>query len=189
MEFSADAYRGRITITTGTSADGQRWVNLSNGDEWYSDDEWRSEYPEQVAAFRALALAMGEAADFLERRGGWLFYEHGEDAPITTTHKSGVRKESIMKDHTDLIVSLGQGNPGAIVVLCEYREAYGTENLGKLCERFAALDWRGPKIWVLFKDLCRSDLTMFHDLFSVASMFSDEAVSKGMEILSREGLG
>ena len=54
----------------------------------------------------------------------------------------------------NLIISLGEGNPGALRVCAELWEQAGNEPLEKL----EAKGIRSHKIWELFKDQCGEDL-------------------------------
>ena len=62
-----------------------------------------------------------------------------------------------------LTVSLSENNPGALSVLKEMWSAplIDEVNIRRALGTLEAYDIKGPKIWIVYKDLCKEDIGQF----------------------------
>lgn len=104
--------------------------------------------------------------NYITQAAGSLRSNAGTFSPPTTQTQTNTMKEQIKSSDTmaEAIYKVACGNPGATTVLMrcltEYSQVDPDSGLGGLSAllRFDSLDIRGPKVWMLYKDVCKCDL-------------------------------
>lgn len=76
-----------------------------------------------------------------------------------------VLRRDLVATYIDLLMSLAQGNPGAVTALStaarDAPEIDRSLNPFGFLDVLESLNIRGPKIWVLWKDVCKGDVEKF----------------------------
>lgn len=68
--------------------------------------------------------------------------------------------DTIDTEVRDTIIDLAEGNPGAVTVLSQIARQRPNES-DDLFDTLAAMNLRGSRIWLGYKDYCGEDLTEF----------------------------